>query len=73
VTYNLRGWGRESNIKLPHIVSNVIAKYKLVVSGVKVIKYFFKIGFTFSNTLAMIFHGNLLKYFIIGSLAFIGL
>jgi len=37
--YYLRGWGRESMIKLPHIVSNVIGKYKPVVSGVKVILY----------------------------------
>jgi hypothetical protein len=33
----LRGWGRKGNIKLPHIVSNVIAEYKPVASGVKVI------------------------------------
>jgi len=39
VTYKLRGWERESMIKLPHIVSNVIGKYKPVISGVKVIFY----------------------------------
>jgi len=37
---NLRGWGRESIIKLLHIVLNVIAEYKPMASGVKVINCF---------------------------------
>ncbi|MFA4935033.1 MAG: hypothetical protein WC568_04275 [Candidatus Methanoperedens sp.] len=40
VTYKLRGWGRESNIKLPHIVSNVIAEYNPLECGVKEISFF---------------------------------